>query len=92
MAAQREERLYRFDPADASGVFLGLGLVQCALVGGGLLASVMALTGGLPLALAAIPVVLGAAASFARVGGRPAWQWLALLAAWAWVRVGRGRR
>lgn len=92
MAIQRDERVYRFDPADTSGVFLGLGLIQCALVGGGLLVSITALTQGVALPLAAIPLVLGTAASFARIGGVPAWEWLPVLAGWAWMRVGRGRR
>ena len=59
MAAEREDRVYRFDPADTSGVFLGLGLIQCALIGGGLVASVAALTQGLPLPLASVPAALG---------------------------------
>jgi len=45
MAPEREDRLYRFDPADASGVFLGLGFTQCALVGAGLVVSVTAMSG-----------------------------------------------
>ncbi|HEX9529747.1 MAG TPA: SCO6880 family protein, partial [Acidimicrobiales bacterium] len=92
MAAEREDRVYRFDPADASGVFLGLGLIQCALVGGGLVISVAALTQGVPLPLAAVPLALGAAASFTRLGGYAAWEWLPLIGGWTWMRVGRGRR
>lgn len=92
MAAEREDRVYRFDPLDTSGVFLGLGLIQCGLVGGGLVVSVSAITQGLPLPVAALPLLLGAAASFARVGGYAAWEWLPVLAAWVWMRAGRGRR
>ena len=92
MAAEPEHRLYRFDPADTSGVFLGLGLGQCVAVGSGLTASVLALSAGLALPLAALPAAGGAAVSFARLGGRPLWGWLALLWAWGSLRVGRGRR
>lgn len=92
MPPPAEERVYRFDPADTSGVFLGLGLVQCALVGGGLVLSVTALTQGLPLPLAAVPALTGATVSFARVGGYATWEWLPLLASWAWMRLGRGPR
>ena len=90
MAAERDERVYRFEPTDASGVFLGLGMVQCALLGSGLAAAVMAVTAGLPILVAGVPALAGVAASFARVGGYAAWEWFRLFAAWAWMRLGRG--
>jgi len=92
MPAEREDRVYRFDPADTSGVFLGLGFIQCGLIGGGLVASVTALTQGLPLPVAAIPAAIGVACGFGRVGGYALWQWLPMLAGWLWMRFGRGRR
>lgn len=92
MAAERAERLYRFDPLDESGVFLGLGAIQCVLVGGGLVLGVGLVSIGVPLLVAAVPVVGGAAVSFARVGGYVAWEWLPLGASWLWMRFGRGRR
>ena len=92
MAAEREERLYRFDPLDRSGVFLGLGVFQCALLGGGLVMAVAAITAGVPLLLAALPVLAGAAASFARVGGYAAWEWIPLGTSWLLMRFGRGPR
>jgi hypothetical protein len=76
------ERTYRLEPLDASGVFLGLGLVQCVLVGGGITVAVVAISAGLPLIGAVLPVACGAALSFARVGGRPAWEWLPLGGGW----------
>lgn len=91
MAAEREDRTYRFDPDDGAGIFLGLGAIQCALVGSGLLCGVGALTAGLPLPVAAVPVVAAAAVSFARIGGHAAWEWLPLGAGWA-VALLRGRR
>ena len=53
--ADAEPRLYRFDPPDTSGIFLGLGPLQCVLVGAGLFAAVAALSAGAPLAVAAVP-------------------------------------
>ncbi|MEA2828500.1 MAG: hypothetical protein QOG43_2939 [Actinomycetota bacterium] len=92
MTAVREERVYRFDPADTSGVFLGLGIMQCGLFGGGLVISVTVLTRGIPLLVAALPAFAGVAASFVRVGGYALWQWLPVLGGWLWMRLGRGRR
>jgi hypothetical protein len=91
MTAERD-RLYRFDPLDRSGVFLGLGVIQCALVGGGLVLAVTAITAGLPLLVAALPALAGVAVSFARVGGYAAWEWLPLGASWILMRLGRGQR
>jgi len=91
MTAERTDRTYRFDPADTSGVFLGLGAIQCALLGGGLLAGVGVLTAGLPLLLASVPVIGGGVASFARVGGHPVWEWLPLGIGWLVANV-TGRR
>lgn len=92
MASDRVERTYRLEPLDTSGVFLGLGIVQCVLLGGGITVAVLAITAGVPVLLAAVPIVGAALASFGRVGGHAVWEWLPLLAGWAWTRLGRGRR
>lgn len=84
------ERTYRLEPLDASGVFLGLGVVQCALVGGGITLAVVSISAGLPMPIAAIPVVLGVALSFARVAGRAAWEWLPLSSGWLLRRLSWG--
>jgi hypothetical protein len=89
---ERTDRTYRLEPLDTSGVFLGLGVVQCALLGGGLTAAVLAITAGTPVPLSAAPVVAAATASFARAGGHVAWEWLVLGAQWAWAGARRGRR
>lgn len=92
MPTERAERQYRFEPLDASGVFLGLGFVQCLLVGGGLVAAVGGLTAGVPLPISIVPLAAGVGVSFTRVRGRTAWRWLPLLVGWMWVRFRRGRR
>ena len=91
MAVERTDRTYRFDPIDSSGIFLGLGAVQCALLGAGLLAGVGAITAGLPVLAAAVPVLTGAVASFTRVGGYAAWEWIPLALSWLGVILGRRR-
>jgi len=92
MASERTERTYRLEPLDSSGVFLGLGVVQCALVGGSIALGVALLSAGMPLPIAAVPIIAAAAASFTRAGGHATWEWLPLLAAWMWARWQRGRR
>lgn len=91
MATERMERTYRLEPLDGSGVFLGLGVVQCVLLGGGITLAVLAITAGAPVLVAAGPLVAGALASFGRAGGHAVWEWLPLLAGWLWARVRRGR-
>ena len=91
MATEERERVYRFESLDASGVFLGLGVLQCCFLGVGLLTGVLALTGGLPLPVAAVPVLTGAGLSFGRVAGRRLWEWVPLLAGWGWMRATRGQ-
>lgn len=91
MAPDRQDRTYRLEPLDPSGIFLGLGAVQCAFLGGGISSAVIALTAGLPLPVALLPVLLAVATSFARVGGQAVWEWIPLGAAWAWTRLRRGR-
>jgi hypothetical protein len=90
--AERPDRGYRLEPLDSSGVFLGLGALQCALLGTGMLLSVAAISSGVPIAVALVPVAAAIAVCFARAGGRPLWAWLPVLASWAQLRLGRGRR
>ena len=92
MAHERVERTYRLEPLDSSGIFLGLGAVQCVLLGGGIALGVMSLTAGALLPIAAAPVLAATAVSFTRVGGHATWEWVPLLAGWLWARLRRGRR
>ena len=55
MASERTERTYRLEPLDSSGVFLGLGFIQCGLLGAGITLAVLIITAGFPLAVAAAP-------------------------------------
>jgi hypothetical protein len=86
-----EHRLYQLEPVDTSGVFLGLGVVQCGLLGGGILVAVAAISAGVPVLMAAPPVLAAAALCFARVGGHAAWEWLPLGWGWLWSGWTRGR-
>jgi len=92
MTSDPAGRTYRLEPLDTSGVFLGLGIVQSVLLGGGITMAVLAITAGVPVVAAAIPVLLAVLVSFGRAGGRALWEWLPLVAGWGWVRVRRGRR
>lgn len=92
MAPERMERSYRLEPLDTSGIFLGLGFIQCILIGGGIALAVTTLTAGAPLPVAAVPIFVAAAVSFSRIGGHATWEWVPLLAGWAWTRLRRGRR
>ncbi len=92
MASERLERTYRLEPLDSSGIFLGLGAVQCVVLGGGIGLGVMTLTAGALLPIAAAPVLVAAAVSFTRIGGHATWEWVPLLAGWVWSRLRRGRR
>lgn len=88
----QDGRTYRLEPLDATGIFLGLGVIQCAALGAGILAAVALLSAGAPL-----PVPLGLIASstgvaFGRVGGRALWEWIPLLARWIWTLLRRRRR
>jgi hypothetical protein len=92
MASDRVERAYRLEPLDSSGIFLGLGAVQCVLLGGGIALGVALLSAGALLPVAAFPVLAAAAVSFGRVGGHATWAWIPLLAGWTWTGLRRGRR
>ncbi len=92
MASERTERTYRLEPLDTSGVFLGLGVVQCLLLGGGITMAVFAITAGVPVPGAAIPIALAAIASFARARGHAVWEWIPLAVGWTWSGLRRGRR
>jgi hypothetical protein len=81
--------MYRFDLLDRTGVFLGFGLAQLGLLGGGGLASTLAISAGVPVALAAIPAVLALALAVGRVRGERLVDWVPIAVRWV---LGRGRR
>src|SRR3546814_19172941 len=91
MASERTERTYRLEPLDSSGIFLGLTVVQCSLLGAGVALGVASLTAGVPLPIAAAPILLAAAMSFPRLPGHATWEWFPLLSGWLWARLRPGR-
>jgi hypothetical protein len=92
MTVSADERVYRLEPLDASGVFLGLGVAQCALLGIAMLLAVLIISAGLPVPVAGLPLACAATGSFARIGGHIAWEWLPLGIGWLWSGISRGRR
>jgi len=92
VATERTERTYHLEPLDTSGVFLGLGIVQCLLLGGGITIAVITISAGFPVPIAALPLAFAAVACFARASGHAAWEWIPLVAGWVWAGLRRGRR
>lgn len=92
MAADGGDRLYRFEPLDTSGVFLGLGIVQCGALGTGLLVGVGAVTSGAPLPLAMVAPLAACAVAFGRARGQRLWELALLAGLWGWRRLRHGRR
>jgi hypothetical protein len=86
------ERLYRLEPLDTSGVFLGLGAVQCIALGAAMFVAVLAISAGLPIVVAAIPLLVAGVVSFGRVSGHQVWEWVPLGAGWLWAAMTRRRR
>lgn len=83
------DRTFRFDQLDESGLLLGLGLLQLAVLGVGLFLSAVAISAGIPGPVAGIPVVVTAAVAFGRLHGRPLTEWLPVIV--RWVASGRTR-
>lgn len=87
----REARSYRLEALDASGVFLGLGVLQCALLGIGIVLTVAAISAQLHLLMALSPAVAANVLSFGRAAGVPLSGWLPIGWSWLSVHLGRGR-
>jgi len=91
MVSDQEGRSYRLEPLDTTGVFLGLGVIQCAALGAGILAAVALLSAGAPLPMPFGLIGAATGVAFGRVGGRAIWEWIPLLARWCWT-LGRRRQ
>lgn len=76
-------RTYSLEPLDKTGVMLGYGVRELAVVGGGLFLTIFLRLAGLPGYYAIVPFALSFAAAKAKVGSRPALEWVPLLAGWA---------
>lgn len=84
-------RLYALEPRDSTGVFLGMSAVECALVGGGFLAAIVARLAGAPVVVSVLVLLAGAGVAKVRIAGRPVREWIPLLSGWAATRA-TGRR
>lgn len=85
-------RLYRFEPLDTSGIFLGLGVVQCALLATGVLLGVASVTSGASVLVAVVPPASACAAAFGRVRGMRLWEHALVALGWLVRRMRFGRR
>lgn len=90
MASKDDQRMYRFDLLDRTGVFLGFGVAQLAVLAVGGLASTLAITAAAPLPIAAVPLMLAATVAMTRVGGARLIDWLPIL--FHWIADRRNRR
>lgn len=79
-------RRYRFAPLERGGVILGCDLVQCVVLGAGLLTSAF-LARAVVVPIAALPLVAGALVAFARVAGRPVREWIPVVTSWRLLRA-----
>lgn len=69
-------RTYHLVARDGSGVFLGLDLVQCLLLGAGLVVAVGLRLGGISVLVSAVPLLAAGAVSKVPVAGSPLCRWL----------------
>jgi hypothetical protein len=83
--------MYRFDTLDRTGVFLGLGVLQLALLGVAAIGGTVAVSTGLPLPVAVAPVVAAVAVALGRVKGERIIDWVPVCAGWI-LSARRGRR
>jgi hypothetical protein len=80
-AQERAEAVgYQLGTGSAAGVWLGLGAGRVGLVGVGLLASILALTVGLPVFVAVLPTLACLTLAAARLAGRPLLDWVSPVA------------
>ena len=82
MGTRDDQRTYRFDLLDRTGVFLGFGVVQLGVLGAGAVASTVAVTSGLPLPVAVLPALACFGVAAGRVGGERVVDWLPVAARW----------
>src|SRR5205823_2663562 len=91
-AMSETARAYRFAPLDRSGLLLGLGGVQCALVAAGIFVAGLLLDAGVPPLVALPPVIALSAGALVRWHGRGLHEWAPLLARFAVQRFTRRHR
>lgn len=85
-------RTYQLAARDNTGVFLGLGAVECALVGAGFVGTISMRLLGVPVIPSTVPIALAATVAKAMIGGKPLHEWVRLSIAWSWTSaMGRHR-
>jgi hypothetical protein len=71
-----QPRTYTVNSGGTDGIWLGLGTGRVTLLGTGLLAAILMMTTGAPPWLAITPILSAVLIAAARVGGRPALDWV----------------
>ncbi len=82
-------RTYRLSPVDRTGVLLGLGTAQVAVLGATVVIGVLMLNFGASIQLVAIPSLIGAALGFMRLEGQSVLELVPTLVRWV---TGTGER
>ena len=87
---ERTERHYRLAPLDRTGWMFGLGGPQVVTLGVGIVAGILILQTGVPLHIAAGPVLLCLTLALVRVGGQSLLEWAPSV--WRWARSHSAKR
>ena len=80
------QRKYRLDPQDRTGWMFGLGGSQIVSVGLGLVVTILMMQAGVPLGVAAAPLLVAGVLALVRVGGRSLLE--CVPSVWRWARSG----
>lgn len=84
MTERERDRRYRLAPPDRTGWMFGLNGPQLVAATSGIVIGILALQAGIPLTMAAVPVVMGMALALIRIGGRTLLEWIPSV--WRWAR------
>ena len=89
MSSTTVARKYRLAPQDRTGWMFGLGGPQLVTLGLAIVIGIVMMQAGIPVAVAAGPLVGGGAMALVRVGGRSLLEWVPSV--WRWAGSGGGK-
>jgi hypothetical protein len=81
--------MYRFDVADRTGIFLGLGVLQLGILAVAAVSATVMVSVGVPLVPVITLVVAAVVVAAGSVGGVRIVDWLPVAGGWVWNRRGR---